>query len=235
MLSPFFSETAGGFFKTESTRTTMVCGDWGTPTKETAPSWLTVPEKMMLDCLARAAGLFCSCGKPATQGASKAVERMPAKKFNEEFMSPSLSSATWCERTSRNHGNAKIEWIDRNRHGVARAIREGLCFEIRRALIGYALREIDEVWRVVGAKNAAELVPDGKQIIIVPQIRQELLHRRIRRHSCENQVLSRREAIMRLHYMCNPAAGRKLLVEKTRDAIVGYSQGDVCGVADRGM
>src|SRR5467141_191781 len=233
MLSPFFSETAGGFFKTESTRTTIVWGDWGTPAKETAPSWLTVPEKMMLDCLARAAGLLCPCGNPATQGASKAVERTPARKFNDEFMSPSPSSATWRKRASRNHGNAKIEWIDRNRHGVARAIRERLCLEIRRALIGYTLGEIRELWRVVGAKNAAELIPDGKQIVIVPQVRQELLHRRIRRDIRENEVLSRCEAIVRLHYMCNPSAGRKLLVEKSDDAIIGHCQRDVRGVADR--
>src|SRR6267143_7093668 len=93
MLSPFFSETAEGFFKTESTRTTIVCGDGGTPEKDTAPSWLTVPEKMMLDCLASAAWLFCPCGK-AADGASKAVQRMPATKLDEEFMhaSPSCTS-----------------------------------------------------------------------------------------------------------------------------------------------
>src|SRR5467141_1504041 len=205
----------------------------GTPTKETAPSRLTVPEKMMLDCLARAAWLFCPCGNATTVGASKAVERTPARKFNEEFMSASPSSASWRERASRNHGHSKIERVDRNRHGAARAIREGLCSEIRRALVGYALREIRELWRVVGAKNAAELVPDGKQIVVVPQVRQELLHRGVRRDIRENEVLSRREAIVRLHYMCNPAAGRKLLVEKSDDAIISHCQRDVRGVADR--
>src|SRR6266550_3904596 len=188
---------------------------------------------MMLDCLARADWLFCSCGNPAPDGVSKTVERMPARKLNKEFMSASPSSASWCERASRNHGNAKIEWIDRNRYAVARAIREGRCTEIRHALVSYALREIGELRCVVGAKNAAELVPNGKQIVVVPQIRQELLHRRIRRDIRENKILSRCETIVRLHYMCNPAAGRKLLVENSDDAIIGHCQRDVRGVADR--
>jgi len=33
--------------------------------------------------------------------------------------------------------------------------------------------------------------------------------------------------------MCNPAAGRKLLVEKSDDAIIGHCQRDVRSVVDR--
>src|SRR5258708_33871250 len=111
MLSPFFSETAGGFFKTESTRTTMVWGDWGTPAKETAPSWLTGPEKIMLDCLARASGLLCPCGNPAAQGASKAVERTPARNLNDEFKGPTLTDAACAKSASRTQRNANIETL----------------------------------------------------------------------------------------------------------------------------
>src|SRR5258705_12939615 len=88
---------AGGFFKTESTRTTIVFGDCGMPAKEVAPSWLTVPEKTMLDCLASSAWLFCVCVNAVMDGPSMAVQRMPAKKLDEIFMCASPCFARWRE------------------------------------------------------------------------------------------------------------------------------------------
>src|SRR6266566_4670801 len=99
---------------------------------------------------------------------------------DEEFKSASLSPAPRRKPASRNHRNTEIEWINVNRHGVARPIGERLRAEVRRPLVGHALREITEVRRVVGAKNATELVAHGKQIVVISQIRQKLLSRGIR-------------------------------------------------------
>src|SRR5690242_21886211 len=80
MLSPFFRDTAAGFFSIESTLTTMVCADFGTSGKEVAASWLTVPEKMMLDFLVSAA-LSAACGAAAfaqPDSASHRASQRPA-------------------------------------------------------------------------------------------------------------------------------------------------------------
>src|SRR2546422_4509818 len=42
---------------------------------------------------------------------------------------------------SRNHRNTEIEWINGNRHGVARPIGERLRAEVRRPLVGHARSE----------------------------------------------------------------------------------------------
>src|SRR6202008_611888 len=99
---------AGGFFRTESTRTTMVFGDCGTPAKEAAASWLTGPEKTMLDCLTRTAWVLCVCACTSMDHARMADPRRPAKKLDEIFIGASPFSARGRESTSRYHRNAKI-------------------------------------------------------------------------------------------------------------------------------
>jgi len=86
------SEMAGGFQDGVHANDNRVrdCGDAG---KEVAPSWLTVPEKMMLDCLASATWLVCVSANVAIDGASIAVQRMPTKKLDEFFMCASSCSA----------------------------------------------------------------------------------------------------------------------------------------------
>src|SRR5215472_13743759 len=75
----------------------MVCGDLGTSGKEVAASWLTVPEKMMLDFVVSAARSM-ACGAAALVQPHKASHQpAPAKialKNNAEiFMWASL----WCK------------------------------------------------------------------------------------------------------------------------------------------
>src|ERR1700722_10097443 len=91
------------------------------------------------------------------------------------------SSAQWRKRSLWNYRNAKIKWIDGNGHGVARPVRQRLLAEIRGALVGYALRKITKVRCVVSAKNPAEFASHRKQIVVVPQIRQELFDWCVRR------------------------------------------------------
>src|SRR6059058_4665240 len=95
------------------------------------------------------------------------------------------------------------------------------------SLVRHSLGEIGKVRRVVGAKNAAELSSDRQKVVVVPQIGQELLRRRVRRNIREYHVLNGRESIPRLHHMCNPAAARKLLVKGANRAIVGHRERDV--------
>src|SRR5580700_2278395 len=123
------------------------------------------------------------------------------------------SSAQWRKRSLRNYRNAKIKWINGNGHRIARSVRQRLLAEIRCALVGYALRKIAEVRRVVGAKNASEFTSHRKQIVVVPQIRQELFGWRIRGDARENHVLNGCKAIVRLHQMRGPPAPGELLIE----------------------
>lgn len=64
-------------------------------------------------------------------------------------------------------------------------------------------------------------------------MRQESLHRRIRRDIRENDILNGREAIVRLYNMSNPTAARKLLVGKIGDAIVGHCERDIRSIGNR--
>src|SRR5258708_636485 len=175
---------------------------------------------------------------------------MPARKNLEVFIiscfpapSPELPPVLFavlclllqCKRASRQHRNAEIKGINGNRYGISRTIGESARREVRGALVGYALRKISAVRRVVGAKNSAKLVPDGKQVVVISQVGQELPDGFIRRDTRENGVLNRRESVARLHDMCHPTTARKLLVEKPSSAIVGHSQRNVGGIADGGM
>ena len=67
----------------------MVRADLGTPANDVAATRLTVPAKMMLDCLSWAAWLSVACGNAA--GESRLVHRMPARKNLEVFIQPSFS------------------------------------------------------------------------------------------------------------------------------------------------
>jgi hypothetical protein len=89
-LSPFFSDTAGGFFMIESTRTTIVCADFGTSAKDVAASRLTVPEKMMLDFDIKAAGLSVACGTAAFVHPHKASKKPAPINNDEVFMCASF-------------------------------------------------------------------------------------------------------------------------------------------------
>src|SRR5712692_7050648 len=60
----------------KSTRTTMVCADFGTSANEVAPSWLTVPANIMLDCCTSAAWLPVPCGIATAAGASRPAHSM---------------------------------------------------------------------------------------------------------------------------------------------------------------
>src|SRR5882724_1286144 len=175
---------------------------------------------------------------------------MPARKNLEVFIipcfpapSPELPSVLFavlclllrCERASWQHRNAEIKGINRNRYGIARTVAESARGEVRGSLVGYALRKISAVRRVVGAKNSAKLVPDGKQVVVISQIGQELAHGFIRWGTRENGVLNRRESVARLHYMCNPTAAGELLIQEAGSAVVGHCQRDVGGIADGGM
>src|SRR5882724_10212401 len=175
---------------------------------------------------------------------------MPARKNLEVFIvpcfpapSPELPAVLFaalclllrCERASRQHRNAEIKGINGNRYGIARTVGESARGEVGCALVGYALRKISAVRRVVGAKNSAKLVLDGKQVVVISQIGQELADRLVGRGTGENGVLNRRESVARLHYMCNPTAAGELLVEESGSAIVGDRQRDVGGIADGGM
>src|SRR5215831_2548660 len=127
-------------------------------------------------------------------------------------------------RVSRDHRNAKIEWIDGNGHGVACAIVERLGPKIRRALKRHALRKIRKIWLVVRAKNPAKLVPQRKQIIVVSQIWQELLRRLIRWNGGEHPVLRRGEGIVRLHQVRDTAPAVQLLIQKSHHAVARNGQ-----------
>src|SRR6266436_2666140 len=105
-------------------------------------------------------------------------------------------STQWRKYSSRNHGHAEIKRINGNRHRVARPVRELLLIEVGRALVAHTLRKITQVRRIVGAKNPPELIPDGKQVVVVPSIGQELFGWCIRRDARPNGVLNRREAIV---------------------------------------
>src|SRR6267154_347947 len=149
--------------------------------------------------------------------------------------SPVRSPVLGCERASWQHRNAEIKGINGNRYGIARTVGESAGVEVGASLVGYALRKISAVRRVVGAKNSAKLVPDGKQVVIISQIGQELPDGLIGRGTGENGVLNRRESVTRLHYVCNPTVAGELLVEKAGGAIVRHGQRDVGGIADGGM
>src|SRR6267154_3333297 len=160
---------------------------------------------------------------------------MPARKNLGVFIIPCFPgtfSAFGCACASRQHRNAEIKGINRNRYGIARTVAESARGEVRGALVGYALRKISAVRRVVGAKNSAKLVLDGKQVVVISQIGQELAHGFIRWGTRENGVLNRRESVARLHYVRNPTVAGELLVEKAGGAIVGDRQRDVSGIAD---
>src|ERR1700687_14113 len=165
-LSPLFSDTAGGFLRIESTRTTIVCADFGTSANEVAPSWLTVPEKTMLDCFISAAWLLASCESAPRADPNSASHKVAPTNNDETFMCASFPPL-WRACASRDHRNAKIEWIDGNRHRVACPIVEGLGGKVRGPLVRYALREIGEIRCIVGAENATELIPHRKQVVVV--------------------------------------------------------------------
>src|SRR6266436_708210 len=143
------------------------------------------------------------------------------------------SSAQWRKRSLRNYRNAKIKWINRNGHRVARSVRQRLLAEIRGALVGCTLRKIAKVRRIVCAKNPAEFASHRKQIVVITQIGQELFGWRIRGDIRENRVLNSCKAFMRLHEMRDPPAACELLIEKTGYAIVGHCQRDVRRIPNR--
>src|SRR5690242_9126030 len=106
----------------------MVCADFGTSAKEVAASWLTVPEKMMLDFVVSAARSV-ACGAAAfvqPDSTSHAASHKPAAPklalrnnvgifMWASFLAPSrISPGPSCERASRDsswdHRDAKIEW-----------------------------------------------------------------------------------------------------------------------------
>src|SRR5258705_13793680 len=72
------------------------------------------------------------------------------------------SPERWCERASRQHRNAERKGVNGNRYGIARTVDERAGGEVDASLEGYALRKVRAVRRVVGAKNSATLVPEGK-------------------------------------------------------------------------
>src|SRR5215470_17131768 len=202
---------------------------------------------MMLDLLASTA-LSVACGaaafvQPVKVNHSASHKLAPPKltlRNNGGIFMVSSFSAPWrfsllspCRRASWDYRNAKIKWIDGNRHRVACAIIQHLGGEVRRALIGHALREIRKVRRVVCAKNASKFAAHGKQIIVVPQVGEELLRRHIRRDRRQHEVPRRHESIVRLHYMCNPSPVAKLLVKKSHHTIIRNGQRTIRSVMDR--
>src|SRR5215472_16031470 len=140
----------------------------------------------MLDCFISAAWLLAACGVTVPAQLDSASHRLAPIMSDTFFISASLSHAS-ALTASRDHRNAKIEWIDGDGHKVACPVVERFGVEIRGALIRHALRKIGKIRGVVGAKNSAKLVSYGKQIVIVSEIRQELLRRCIRWNSCEHE------------------------------------------------
>src|SRR5215472_4591714 len=135
----------------------------------------------MLDCFISAAWLFAACGVTVPAQLDSASHRLAPIMSDTVFISASLSHAS-ALTASRDHRNAKIEWIDGDGHKVACPVVERFGVEIRGSLIRHALRKIGKIRGVVGAKDSAKLVTHGKQIIVIPEIWQELLRRGIRRN-----------------------------------------------------
>src|SRR5215472_18288699 len=133
---------------------------------------LDLPSKVAWSSVACDVAAFVEPHQASNKPAAHKLLRMSTE---EIFMDASFSRALFCNRASRDHRNAKIEWIDGNGHGVACAIVESPGAEIRGALKRHAVREIGKIRGIVRTKNPTKLTPHRKQIIVVSQIWQELL------------------------------------------------------------
>src|SRR5712692_7050649 len=70
----------------KSAQTIVVRVDFGTSANEVAPSWLTVPANIMLDCCTSAAWFPVPCGNATAAGASMPAHSMLQNKNRESFM-----------------------------------------------------------------------------------------------------------------------------------------------------